>query len=326
MNAHIPQSYEATAELQELAAVPNQMIRPGNGTPGIAVVQDALAGSYLATQPNNKFTRREYMNMMMKNKMYSSLPTPRSETANGKKARYTGQQIIGSLFSPITIEMENKGNKVKIHEGDFIEGVLDKPVYNSPGKGIIHTTYNDYGPKATVELLDGIQNMMETYLIMKGFSVGISDLVADKETMEGMETYKQKCKTAVDALLLKVHMGLFTNNSGKSNQQEFEDQAFVELNKGLSEVGKLAVNKLPSDNRLMIMIRSGSKGDANNPGQMIGCLGQQNQDGRRIPYGFTERTLRMVAAFPMASRSALYLTTRCMMTLLKHVDSFPVPL
>jgi DNA-directed RNA polymerase II subunit RPB1 len=291
MNAHIPQSYEATAELQELAAVPNQMIRPGNGTPGIAVVQDALAGSYLATQPNNKFTRREYMNMMMKNKMYSSLPSPRSETANGKKARYTGQQILGSLFSPITIEMENKGNKVKIHEGDFLEGVLDKPVYNSPGKGIIHTTYNDYGPKATVELLDGIQNMMETYLIMKGFSVGISDLVADKETMEGMETYKQKCKTAVDALLLKVHMGLFTNNSGKSNQQEFEDQAFVELNKGLSEVGKLAVNKLPSDNRLMIMIRSGSKGDANNPGQMIGCLGQQNQDGRRIPYGFTERTL-----------------------------------
>lgn len=293
MNAHIPQSYEATAELQELAAVPHQMIRPGNGTPGIAVVQDALAGSYLATQPNNKFTRREYMNMMMKNKMYSSLPTPRSEVDGGRKARYTGQQILGSLFSPITIEMsdEKKGTKVVIHEGDFMEGVLDKATYNSPGKGIIHTTYNDYGPKATVELLDGIQSMMETYLIMKGFSVGISDLVADKTTMDDMEKYKQDCKKAVDALLLKVHMGLFTNNSGKSNQQEFEDQAFVALNKGLSEVGKLAVNKLPADNRLMIMIRSGSKGDANNPGQMIGCLGQQNQDGRRIPYGFTERTL-----------------------------------
>lgn len=293
MNAHIPQSYEATAELQELAAVPHQMIRPGNGTPGIAVVQDALAGSYLATQPNNKFTRREYMNMMMKNKMYASLPKPRSEADNGKKARYTGQQILGSLFSPITIEMSDKkkGTKVVIHEGDFIEGVLDKATYNSPGKGIIHTTYNDYGPNATVELLDGIQNMMETYLIMKGFSVGISDLVADKKTMDDMGNEKDKCKKAVDALLLKVHMGLFTNNSGKSNQQEFEDQAFVELNKGLIEVGKLAVNNLPADNRLMIMIRSGSKGDANNPGQMIGCLGQQNQDGRRIPYGFTERTL-----------------------------------
>ena len=293
MNAHIPQSYEATAELQELAAVPHQMIRPGNGTPGIAVVQDALAGSYLATQPNNKFTRREYMNMMMKNKMYSSLPAPRDNKEGGKKARYTGQQILGSLFSPITIEMsdEKKGTKVKIHEGDFIEGVLDKPVYNSPGKGIIHTTYNDYGPKATVELLDGIQNMMETYLIMKGFSVGISDLVADESTMKEMDESKKKCKEAVDALLLKVHMGLFTNNSGKSNQQEFEDQAFVELNKGLEQVGKLAVDKLPAENRLMIMIRSGSKGDKNNPGQMIGCLGQQNQDGRRIPYGFTERTL-----------------------------------
>ena len=297
MNAHIPQSYEATAELQELAAVPHQMIRPGNGTPGIAVVQDALAGSYLATQKGNKFTRREYMNMMMKNKMFTVLPDPRamaetsSSEPSSKKARYTGQQILGSLFSPITIEMENKGNKVVIHEGDFREGLLDKPTYNSPGKGIIHTTYNDYGPKATVELLDGIQNMMETYLIMKGFSVGISDLVADKSVMDDMEAKKKACKEAVDALLLKVHMGVFTNNSGKSNQEEFEDQAFVQLNKGLSEVGKLAVNELPDDNRLMIMIRSGSKGDANNPGQMIGCLGQQNQDGRRIPYGFTERTL-----------------------------------
>jgi DNA-directed RNA polymerase II subunit RPB1 len=45
MNAHIPQSYEATAELQEIASVPMQIIRPRDAMPVIGVVQDALAGA-----------------------------------------------------------------------------------------------------------------------------------------------------------------------------------------------------------------------------------------------------------------------------------------
>ena len=34
------------------------------------------------------------------------------------------------------------------------------------------------------------------------------------------------------------------------------------------------------------MINSGSKGKLTNIAQMIACLGQQNVDGKRIPYGF----------------------------------------
>jgi DNA-directed RNA polymerase II subunit RPB1 len=39
------------------------------------------------------------------------------------------------------------------------------------------------------------------------------------------------------------------------------------------------------------MINSGSKGKLTNIAQMIACLGQQNVDGKRIPYGFDGRTL-----------------------------------
>lgn len=79
MNAHIPQSYEATAELQEIAAVPMQIIRPRDSMPVIGVVQDTLAGAYLATRPGNLFTRREYMNMMMKNKRFQEVPDARAQ-------------------------------------------------------------------------------------------------------------------------------------------------------------------------------------------------------------------------------------------------------
>ena len=46
-----------------------------------------------------------------------------------------------------------------------------------------------------------------------------------------------------------------------------------------------------SNNRMTNMVSSGSKGSNINISQMISCLGQQNIDGKRIPYGFTDRTL-----------------------------------
>ena len=294
MNAHIPQSYEAAAELAEIAAVPHQIIRPRDSTPVIGVVQDALAGSYLATLPNNFFTRREFMNMMMKNKRFRELPAPNDT------GRYTGQHIIGTLFAPININMANSQydnvkdpnlNIVTVQEGKFIKGVLDKDIFNKAGKGILHTTYNDYGPKAAVELLDGIQNMMETYLIMKGFSVGISDLIADEDTRKQMKETVDAKKKELDDLILSLHTDLFTNNSGKSNQEEFEARANSILTKAVGEAGKIGVRSLSAENRLMTMVRSGSKGDENNVAQMIACLGQVAVEGKRIPYGFQDRTL-----------------------------------
>jgi DNA-directed RNA polymerase beta' subunit len=293
MNAHIPQSYEATVELQEIASVPMQIIRPRDAMPVIGVVQDALAGAYLATRPNNLFTRREFMNMMMKNKRFQDVPEPVSG------GRYNGQQIIGTLFPPINISMENSRydadsqdyNKVKIREGVFSQGVLDKGIFNKAGKGIVHTIYNDYGPKEAVDFMDGLQNMVEIYLIMKGFSVGISDLIADEETRKKMEQTINEKKKEVDDMILQVHMDLFTNNSGKSNQEEFESKAIGILNKATVDSGKFGVESLSDENRLMTMVRSGSKGDATNVAQMIACVGQQAPEGRRIPYGFTDRTL-----------------------------------
>ena len=46
-----------------------------------------------------------------------------------------------------------------------------------------------------------------------------------------------------------------------------------------------------ADNRFVIMVNAGSKGSPINILQMISCLGQQNVDGKRIPYGFEDRTL-----------------------------------
>jgi DNA-directed RNA polymerase II subunit RPB1 len=72
---------------------------------------------------------------------------------------------------------------------------------------------------------------------------------------------------------------------------EFENRVFVELNKATDESGKIGLGALSDENRLVAMVRAGSKGSTINISQMMACVGQQAPEGKRIPYGFTDRTL-----------------------------------
>jgi DNA-directed RNA polymerase II subunit RPB1 len=298
MNAHIPQSSEAIQELQDIAAVPYQMISPRHQKPVIKVVQDALLGSYRITKQGDTFTRKEMMNLMMWNKRFDGkLPEP--EIVNGTP-RWTGQQVLGSLLPPINSDLKNKfydddsnpNNMVKIRDGMIQgSGIVDDDVFNKTGVGIVHTTYNDFGAQAAVNLLDSVQNTIEAYLIMSGFSIGLSDLVADDATLTTMNDIVQKRKKEIDEIVLQVHMDLFDNSTGRSNQDEFEGQVFGKLNKAIEELGKLGQKALAQENRLISMLKAGSKGSTINVSQMVACVGQQNIEGRRIPFGFTDRTL-----------------------------------
>jgi len=297
---HVPQSYEASTELAEIAAVPHQIVTPRHAKPLIGIVQDTLVGSYRITQPQVEFTRREYMNMMMWNKRFEGrIPRP-ARGGDGSPARWSGQQVLTQLLPPINMEMGNglykednkkPENLVKIKEGQVQQGVFDKDIFSKPSKGIVHTIFRDYGPKDTVNFIDSMQNTIEQFLVYNGFSVGISDLIADDKTRDDMAEVVKKRKAAIENILLQIHLDLFDNNTGKTNQQEFEDKVFAELNKATEESGKIGLSALSAENRLVAMVRAGSKGSTINISQMMACVGQQAPEGRRIPYGFTDRTL-----------------------------------
>ena len=139
--------------------------------------------------------------------------------------------------------------------------------------------------------LDSLQRVVEDYLVLDGFSVGISDLVADDTTATSIKTVIAECKKQIEELQFQVHTDIFENNTGKTNQQEFEDQAFGYLKQATSTASNAVKKSLSSENRLVAMINSGSKGDWVNIAQMIACLGQQAIANKRIAYGFADRTL-----------------------------------
>ena len=300
MNAHIPQSYEASTELSEIAAVPNQIISPRLGVPVIGIVQDTCVGTYRMTRNGVAINRREFMNLMMWNKRFmGTVPKPKLP-----KNKFTGHQVISQIIPPVNMEMMNKQGKevpkdqqsrpeynIKIVEGEVLQGQFDKDTFSKPSKGLVHVAFNDYSNDETVKMIDCMQNTVEQFLIYDGFSVGISDLVADSGTLEQMQKIMQKRKQEVENIILQIHLDLFENNSGKTNEEEFENKIFKALNEANSEAGKQGLASLADENRLVAMVRAGSKGSTFNIAQMIACLGQISIEGKRISYGFNDRTL-----------------------------------
>jgi DNA-directed RNA polymerase II subunit RPB1 len=300
MNAHIPQSYEASTELSEIAAVPHQIISPRLGIPVIGIVQDTCVGTYRMTRNGVALNRREFMNLMMWNKRFmGTLPKPKLP-----KQKFTGHQVISQIIPPVNMEMMNKQGKevpkdqqsrpeynIKIVEGEVLQGQFDKDTFSKPSKGLVHVAFNDYSSEDTVRMIDCMQNTVEQFLITDGFSVGISDLVADSATLQEMQKIMQKRKQEVENIILQIHLDLFENNSGRTNEEEFENKIFKALNEANSEAGKQGLASLADENRLVAMVRAGSKGSTFNIAQMIACLGQISIEGKRISYGFNDRTL-----------------------------------
>ena len=292
----MPQNVLAETELRHLAAIPYQIISPASNSPIIGIYQDSLLGSYRFTRPNIKLTPRFVMNLLM---MYSKVDTKAIRDGGNK---LTSFDVLSQIMSPITLnyktnlfgdneEYATSNNVLEIRNGKFIRGQMEKSVLSSTSKGILHRIFNDFGNMACSNFIDDLQNVITEYMKSSAYSVGVSDLIADKTTQTKIIQAITKQKLEVQALIDKVHLGIFENNTAHTNSSEFEQQVNNILNKARDESGKIARDSLSKDNRFLMIVKSGSKGNMLNISQMIAGLGQQNVDGKRIPYGFENRTL-----------------------------------
>jgi DNA-directed RNA polymerase beta' subunit len=296
MNMHMPQDEEAEAELKNLAAVPYQIISPAKNQSIIGIFQDSLVGSYRLTRPNVSFTPREAMNLLMAyNGINEGLFATQAE-------RITSFQILSQIMPAFTMKYKTKGfgenddfatspGVLEIVDGKYLRGQLDKDVLGGGSNGLITRTCNDFGNMAAAAFIDDLQNIVTEYMKSSAYSVGISDLIADRATNEQITQSITAKKKEVKNLIDQTYLGFFENATGNTNEDEFEFQVTNILNKATNDSGKIGLKSLSKDNRFVTMVKSGSKGSDLNISQMIACLGQQLIDGKRIPYGFENRTL-----------------------------------
>ena len=296
MNLHMPQDEESEAELKNLAAVPFQIISPANNQSIIGIFQDSLLGSYQFTRVGVKFDSRAAMNLLM------ALQTVNESMFSNVDGNLSNFQILSQIMPPITLKYKTKqfGEKedyntsnhvLEIRDGQYLRGQLDKAVLGSGTNGLIHRTCNDFGNMTSSKFIDDLQNIITEYMKVSSYSVGISDLIANAETNDKIAKVIISKKTDVKGLIDQLHIGVFDNKTGKTNDIEFENQVSNILNKAINDAGKIGLESLSKNNRFVTMVTAGSKGTDINISQMTSCLGQQAIDGKRIPYGFDSRTL-----------------------------------
>lgn len=289
---HMPQNVLSETELRHLAAIPYQIISPSSNSPLIGIYQDSMLGTYRFTRPDIKFTPREAMNILMG---FSRVDI--SKLA-GKKT-ITNFDILSQITPPLTLKMKTKQYDDKVDDYGTSNNVLEVvngeykrgQIIASTAKSILNRICNDFGHMACSDYIDDLQQVITEYMKSSAYSVGVSDLISDKKTYDEILQVISSKKSEVQQLTDKVHLGIFENKTGNSNAIEYENQVKSILNKATDQTGAIAKKSLSADNRFLIMVASGSKGNMVNISQMISCLGQQSVEGKRVPYGFDSRTL-----------------------------------
>ncbi|AUF82600.1 DNA-directed RNA polymerase II subunit Rpb1 [Tetraselmis virus 1] len=292
MNLHATISAFTMTEISMLAAVPMHVLTPKNSSPIIAVVQDVALGVHLITLPDVHMNNRLMYNLLASIPRFNGIVPD----ANKESIYWTGKQALSMIIpSPVNVSMKSStDHPINIKHGIISESsdALDTSTYQKKTVGLVHTVYNEHGPRALTDMLDGTQRMVCDWLMQTGFSVGLSDLVVDPDVMEEIENGLGETSKKVNDIIKVIHGKNWKPKvSLNTPDEDFEKNVNEILNAAREKAASTATKKVDASNRIKRMITAGSKGKDLNLVQMTATLGQQSVDQKRPGYGFEGRTL-----------------------------------
>ncbi|KAM0675224.1 DNA-directed RNA polymerase II core subunit rpo21 [Gurleya vavrai] len=291
MNLHAPQNLLCVAELKELCFVDKQIISPQSNRPVMGIVQDSLIGVRKLTLDNNFISERNAFQIFYHSRIKEENNTFLKPTILRPVKLYTGKQLFSWCLPKINISSQNNDEKkVLIVDGILHKGIIDKKSVGNCEGGIIHIIFNDFGSSACTLFFDYLQKIVNYFNTnISTFSIGIGDTIASKKLKNEINNSIKEAHIAVDKII--GDPSTINRLPGMSLRETFESQINLALNKARNVSGKCAQNFLSDFNNVKQMVMAGSKGSLINISQMTACVGQQNVEGKRIPFGFRNRTL-----------------------------------
>ena len=287
MNMHVPQTYEAMVEAATLMTPPTQIVSPQSNRPVMSIVQDSLLGAALLTSRDTLVEFDEVCHLLLASNLPCVIPVP---AIVRPRPQWTGKQLFSLLLPPVylrrlaalhpddeTTKASPGDTRVVIDDGELLCGYTCKRTLGGVEGGLVHVVANDFGAEACADLIDGIQLLVTEWLSARPVSVGIRDFVIDADA-------RRRIRERLDAV--------------QSLPRSSESATNDELNRARDDVGKIVALSVPLWNRMRLMTTvAGSKGSVLNLAQTIGCVGQQNVDGARIPTFLGSRCMPMFHAF-----------------------------
>ena len=277
MNIFVPQSIQASTELELIANVRNQIIAPGESNPKIELKQDAPLGAYLLTRQNMIMEPHHASNIIMKIKNIEH---------NFENEEVTSYDVLSALLPKklnIVQYTDTGEKKFEIINGKLLKGTLTNQIIN---KVILTTILDQYGNDAATDFIDNFQRIILQFLLSNGSTVGLKDVILSKEGVKKCKDQMKKKRIEVESMLTEIE-----NNPDLVDPDVLETNIISTLQSVLGDISKIAMADLKKDNNLFILIDSKAKGKPDNVANMSGGRGQVVLNFARIKKKVNNRTL-----------------------------------
>lgn len=275
MNMFIPQSIQSQLELANIADVKRQIITPRYSRPIIELKQDTPLGSYAMTGTTRKLSYNDAMNLAMYCNNVDIFSVPKEEIDTRK---------LYSLIIPALINYSD--SKVNINNGKLLDGAVSGTILNQK---IVSYSWDRHGPDTTKNFFDNAQRLVTNWLLMNGFSVGLGDATTDRNVLDDIKSFCEIRQMEVDKLITEME-----NNPDTLDPETFESNILSTLKASDGDITKKVVDHLKKNNpanSFFMMVDSKAKGSQGNIGHIIGGLGQDVLEFKRIMKKVNHRTL-----------------------------------
>lgn len=96
--------------------------------------------------------------------------------------------MISMLIPPVSISRVKRGQYCCSHDqslvielGELLCGVLNKSVIGATSQGLNHIVVKDHGAQRCAEFMGGVQKLVNNWLILNGFTVGVQDIIVKEK-------------------------------------------------------------------------------------------------------------------------------------------------
>jgi DNA-directed RNA polymerase subunit A' len=252
---------------------------------------------YLMTRGDKTFSKKDVLRMLGGAGIEADIPD---------RDTITGKEIFSTLL-PNNLNLEFRANCcaqceeclgdrckndswVSIKNGQLVTGTIDSKAIGAFKGKIISKLHGVVDEEIIKEFIDNSGRLAVSFLNLRGFSMGISDLDLPPNIMETVYDKVEKAEKDSNDLIKSFNEKKLKILPGLTAEQSLETQILNVLAQVLNDVSEI-VDEHIMDSDTIVMANSGAKGSLINITQMAACVGQEAILGQRIKRGYMNRTL-----------------------------------
>ncbi|MFZ5955608.1 MAG: DNA-directed RNA polymerase subunit A' [Nanoarchaeota archaeon] len=265
MNIHGPQNDEARAEAKVLLNVNANLISVKNGTNLLGCISDSITGNYLLGE--SKLSKED-----------------------------ASQLLYESGIDGFSLNKENSGKDLfmstfpkKMQNMKF--DTIDSSICGVEEGEVIKEIDKEAGREETLEFLKKAFSLGAIFLSRNGFTLSIGDLNVSEDVKKITQEIVHDAEQRTNEIIESYYNKTLETLPGKTLEETREIKILQILNEVRTKIGKIVKEKFPEEKLVNKMIMSGAGGNILNISQIACSVGQQALSGKRISFGYTDRTL-----------------------------------